>query len=306
MAWRLHLTNQSIQSLDILEGDPPLLAAWSRRDRVAYYDLKTGTVLGEQELERPDTQNRQDESWQAYLTGLTAPNGAYLPAIQLTNGTLYLTDDGRMRLYYTGSTDLYLQNDDKEVLLEVSNVDRFVAVTLDRFLGLTAALDDAGKLHIYQQHINVGEFDLGLSLQDDLRPKVVTSRGGGAIFITDGQDIVLTDSSGRVRKRIDTHFTIHQMACSPSGNAVIICDADVGVIRVYKGHELTLTHQRFAIDLVAAATQIQLLADLPPTSVAPSAVAINNEGVLAFAMSGVICVTDISYMDEVPRPQALL
>jgi hypothetical protein len=210
-----------------------------------------------------------------------------------------------MRLYHAGSVALTLNSDGTELPLEIAEATHFVALALDCQLGLSAALDCGGKLFIYQQHVLIGTFDLGLSLEADLRPSVAISQGGESIFVTDGQIIVLTDSSGAVRRRVDAHHFVRLMACSPDGSYLVTCDMETGVIRIFSGDDLMLTYQRFAIDLVAEATQIQLMANLPPTSVAPSALTINDDGVLAFAMSGVVCVTDLSHLAQLPRSQTL-
>lgn len=306
MSWRLHLTNQAIQSLEIVDGDPSILVAWSRRDRVAYYDLDSGTPYGEISFEVPVVESRQDEKWQSFLNTLTAPNNAHLPVIHTPSLDIYTTDDGRMRLYHAGDTELYLESDGKEVQLEVIDAERFRAVALDRFLGLSAAIDEKGKLHIYQQHIRVGAFDLGLTLDEGLKLSVVISRGGGAIFVSDGQRVVLTDSSGRIRKKLEPHYFIGDISCSPNGKYLVTNDIDTGVLRVYNGAELQALHQRFAIDLLAEAIQTQLIADLPPMMVGLSALTMDNKKRIAFAMSGVICVTDAEHMDDLPRPQPLL
>jgi len=81
---------------------------------------------------------------------------------------------------------------------------------------------------------------------------------------------------------------------------------ETNVIRAYSGSDLTPTHQRHAIDLLADATQIQLLADLPPAQVAVSALTVTSKGVIAFALAGVICISDMSHMTALPRPQKLL
>ena len=80
-------------------------------------------------------------------------------------------------------------------------------------------------------------------------------------------------------------------------------DGEAGVLRVYKANDLSLTHQRFAIDLVAEATQVQLLADLPPLDTGISGLTLDDSGNVAFVMAGVVCASDLTYMDEVPRPQ---
>ena len=305
MSWRLHLTNQAIQHLDILNGTPSVLAAWSRKDRVAFYDLDSGAALGERTFTDPTVDSRQDDSWQEFVGNLVAPNKAYLPIVQTDDVHIYTTDDGRMRLYYDNASGLFLENDGKEVTLEVK-ADSFQTIALDRFLGLSALLDDSGQLHMYQQHIRVGAFNLDLKTDGDLRYALAISRGGGAIFATDGTSLVITNTSGQVRKRMETHYFIGEMTCSPDGKYVITSDIDTGVLRIYRGTDLTPLYQRFAIDLLASATQVQLIADLPPWQVALSALTINNEGVIAFAMAGVVCVSGIKSMDNLPRPRRLL
>jgi hypothetical protein len=306
MAWRLHLTNQAIQYLDILDGEPPVLAAWSRRDRVLFYDLDNGTQIDDRILHPAGEGDHLGADWQTFLSGLRAPNGAFLPLIRLPNHAIHLTDDGRLRLYHQGGNVLLLETDGKEVPLDAGDATNFVSIALDRLLGLSAALDETGKLHLFQQHIRVGAFDLGLKRQPGLRSQVAISRGGSSVYVTNGREIVLTDTSGEIIKRHETFYDIRQMSCSPGGRYLMTNDLDTGVIRVYEGSDLTPTHQRFAVDLVAEATQIQLMADLPPTSVAPSTLACNDAGGIAFSMSGVICVSDLSFMDDLPRPQTLL
>jgi hypothetical protein len=306
--WRLHLLNQAIQQLDLLTGDPALVAVWVRRNRVVYLELETGTQIDDQTLTPPDVNDRQSADWLTFITTLQAPNDAYLPQVRLSGLTIYTTDDGRMRLYHPGGNDLLLDTGGREVALDAGDADEFIAVALDRFLGLVAVLDEQCKQHIFQQHISVGAFDLDLKTPDDLdvRPQVAISRGGGSIFLTDGRQLVLADSGGRLNRRVELPYYVRLLACSPDGTYVVTCDMDIGLLRVYSGVDLVPTHQRFAIDLVAQATQVQLIADLPPPSVAPGTLVINDAGVMAFSMAGVVCVSTLSQMDELPRPRALL
>jgi hypothetical protein len=219
--------------------------------------------------------------------------------------TIHTSDDGKMRLYQQGDNELILETEGNETPLGVENVERFLAVELDRALGLIAALDEGGKLHLYQQSIRVGAFDIGLQLQSDLRPSLALSQGGGTVFASDGQSLVVVDTGGKVRKRVSTHYYIGLMACSPGGGMLLTSDLDSGVIRVYTSN-LTLTHQRHAFDLLLNATETQLFSEVPPEAVAPSALAASSKGVFVFAMSGVICATDTAQMNQLPRPQALL
>jgi hypothetical protein len=306
MAWRIHLTNQAIPALEILPGKMPLLAVWTQRDRVAYFDLETGTPAGEQTHSLSSMESRQNPRWVEFVAALTAPNGAYLPGVSTPLGRVYLTGDGRMRVCHVRGADLFLEIDGKELQLDAGEAEAFLAVGLDRFLGLIAALDESGKLHIYQQHIPVGVFDFGLTADEDYQPNIAVAFGGGALFVTDGRRIVLTDSSGKTRKQLPVHYFIRRIACSPNGRYLATSDGETGVVRVYSGTDLTITHQRHAIDLVLAATQVQLLADIPPMGTALGPLAVDNQGHVAFAMSGVACLTDLTQMDALPRPQTLL
>jgi len=305
MSWRVHLTNQAIRSLDILTGKPPLLAAWTHRERVAFFDLETGAPVEERVFKASRAGERQGDHWHEFVASLVAPNNVYLPTVRTPQATIYATNDGQMRLYHVGDCDLFLEIEGKEIRLESNGASEFHAVGFDRFLGLVAALDSDGKLHVFQQHIPVGVFDLGLSLHPELPPTLAISHGGGAIFASDGQQIVLTDPAGRVRKQLDVHYFVGRIACSPNGKLLVTSDLDTGVLRVYNG-DLAASHQRHAYDLLSHATQLQLLADLPPAAMAVTALAADNDGMLAFAMAGVICVTDLEHMDALPRPQRLL
>jgi hypothetical protein len=303
MAWRVHLTNQAIQRLDILPGKPILLVAWTQRDRATYFDLETGIELGEHQHKAV---SRQSDKWPEFIASLVAPNGAQLPIVRTAQATLYTTEDGRMRLFYTGGTNLTLEVEGKDLPLEVKSASDFLTLAFDRVMGVVAALDEKGKLHLYQQHIRVGAFDLKLKLVDDYGPVLAIADGGAAVFVAAGREIVLTDAGGRVKKRLSVHYSVGRMTCSPDGKLLVTCDNETGVIRIYDGNDLTPTHQRHAIDLLHHAPQIQLIADFPPATAAPGALAINNAGILAFTISGVVCATALKQMDALPRPQPLL
>lgn len=304
MTWRLHLTNHPIQRVDILPGEPVLLSVWLARDRAAFFNLDTGVPAGETPYKAPAVESRQGAKWQEYAASLTAPNGAALPFVRAGGTTIHTTEDGRMRLYVVGD-DLFLETDGKEVKLDTGETE-FRAIGIDRFLGLIAALDANMKLAIYQQHIRVGQFDTGLTIEEDTQPGVAVSNGGSAIFVSHGHEVVLMDSGGKVRKRLAIHYLAGRMACSPNGRLLLISDAETGVLRVYSGADLTPTHQRHAIDLLQDAAQIQLIADLPPPSAGVGALAVDNQGIVAFALSGVVCVTAVEQMTPLPRPQPLL
>src|SRR5690606_18652610 len=251
MAWRQLLSDRPIRRLDILTGKPSLLAVWARPDRVTYLDLQTGKKVDERSFEEPKAADHTDEQWKKFTSAIVAPNGVYLPFVRAHQTALYTTSDGGMHVYYGNGGQVFLETNGKEIKLDIPSDVRIASVSLDRMLGLLAALDWSGKLHIFQQHIRVGVFDTGLTLQDHLQPEVEVSQGGTSIFVSDGQQIVLFDPSGRERKRLSLHYTVGEMACSPDGKLLVTSDVESGVVRIYNGLELVATHQRFAIDLLA-------------------------------------------------------
>ena len=100
MAWRVHLTNQAIQQLHILPGKSPILAAWTRLNRVHYYEFLTGTSLGEKQIPNAPDQPHRSHAWQEFAGSLTGPDtNMYLPMVRTNQGDIYLTDDGQMRIY---------------------------------------------------------------------------------------------------------------------------------------------------------------------------------------------------------------
>jgi hypothetical protein len=304
MAWRQLLSDRPIRRLDILTGKPSLLAAWARPDRVAYLDLQTGAKVDEHSFEEPQAADHTDERWKQFTNRIIAPNGVYLPFVRPRHTALFTTSDGRMHVFYGDGGQVFLETNGKEIKLDIPSDVRVASVSLDRMLGLLAALDWKGQLHIFQQHIRVGVFETGLVLQDHLQPEVVVSQGGTCIFVSDGQQMVLFDPSGRERKRLNLHYTVGELACSPDGKLLVTSDVESGVVRIYNGLELIATHQRFAIDLMADAKRVHHTASGGTVGTALGAMALNNKGVLAFALSGMVCVTNLARFKSHPRKQA--
>lgn len=307
MTFRIHLSNQAIQQLHILPGKQAQLVVWTRRDKAQFYDLEDGTLLNELTLPVAPDAPRNSEAWLsflAYTKGIDSPY--YLPVVQTQSVDIFSTDDGAQRIYHQRDEQLFIESDGVEEKLSLINGERFISMDLDGALGTFVALDESLKLHIYQQNIRIGAFDIGLKHDSDLRANVTVSRGGSAIFATDGRRIVYVDTGGTIKKTLETHYYIGRMASSPTGSMVITSDMESGVLRAYKGDKLVLTHQKFAIDLVSVASQVQLMADLPPEGTAISTMTAYNKGIFAFAISGVICVSNVKQMDEIPRPKTLL
>ncbi|MCL4254879.1 MAG: hypothetical protein KJ043_14035, partial [Anaerolineae bacterium] len=151
----------------------------------------------------------------------------------------------------------------------------------------------------------VGIFPTGLTPRSELRASIAISDGGSAVYVCDGETVIRTDSSGKIHKKISSHYPIRQIVCSPNGLILLTHDFENGVIRAYEGATFTPTHQRFGIDLLLEAQPRQLLADMPPRAVTISALDVDDSGNIAFSMSGVICVTHRDRMDSIPRLQSL-
>ncbi len=306
MAFKIHLTNQAIQQLHILPGKQAQLIVWTRHDKAQFYDLDTGTFLHEITL-RAAPSARNSEDWLQFLSQTKGQDSKfYLPLIQMPSVDIFSTDDGGLRVYRQANDELFMETDGIEYPLRLIGGDKLIRMDLDGALGTFVGLDENLNLHIYQQDIRIGAFDIGLKRNRDLRANVAISRGGSAIYASDGRRLVIVDTSGTVQKTLETHYYIGQMAASPNGGMVVTSDMESGVLRVYRGEKLILTHQKFAIDLLADANQVQLMADLPPLSTAISAMTAYNKGIFAFAISGVVCVSNVKDMDEVPRPKTLL
>lgn len=299
-AWRLYLTDQTVRRLDILAGKPSVLAAWSGPRRVSFFDLKNGARLGERVYDASIPAEREGEVWNAFTRALHAPNNSPLPMLRLSGATVYISADGRTQLIHDESGDLFLTTDGATVRLHKEAQTSFDAVAFERASRLIAALDSEGRLHIYDQHTRLAIVDLALAAGDEWRPALAVAQGGASIFATNGETVVMTDGVGRERRRLELHYRLSALACSPDGQKLALGDAEVGVIRVYDSVNLSPTHQRFAADLLADARRVQLIGGSASFSSTVNALAVNNRGTLAFAIAGMVCVTSLSRMGVLP------
>ncbi len=305
MAWRVHLSKQAIRALHIMPGQAGQLAVWTRADTVYYYDLMTGVQLSRQQISPMPDSDRGGKAWQDFIDSLKSPDsGIFLPFVSASGISIYNSHDGKMRLYHTGAAELYLEKLTQEIRLPIEDAGEFRSIDLERSSGTTAALDEKSQLHLFQHDVRIGRFDVGLKVRARRRPAVIAVPGG--VLATDGRRLVRTNIGGSVVTALDVHYSIGRIACSPDGRTLVTSDMEAGVLRVYDAHSLQVTHQRFAIDLIASAQQVQLLADLPPAGVALSALSVASNSWLAFAMAGVICAADVAEMHKVPRPRSLV
>ncbi len=301
--WWLHHSSSMIQQLDILPGTPALLAVWSRPNRVDYYGLESGapSLNGEaatyaRTVNVPLDVNRNARLWQAFLETLHAPNGAVLPYLEAPQISIYTTRDRKTRLYREPNGAVYRMQDGRESKLDLP-LD-VQALVMAHETGRVAALDSAGMLYLDSST------PTQLALQPSLSGALLLAiaHAGEMVFASDGRRLIALDGQGRVLSTAELPYLIGMMACAPDGRSVVASDVDTGVLRAFDGRTLKQTHQRWAIDLIASAQQLQLIADFPPLTASLSALTVGEANTIAFAMSGVVCVTHTESMARIPAP----
>ncbi len=306
MGWQLHLSTQPVSAVQFVAGDSPLVAVWDSKHNVHFYNQYDATPYGEQKFsEKHVPADLADEFWQEFAASLRAPNGEPLPSVFMAGLNLYQSLDGRMRLYHFQDGGLVLDLDGRYVDFAQDGESRILLAGLDRILGLIGAVDEEGMLHIYQQHVSVGAYESGLTLGMDARLNLMMPDGLARILVSDGDRVLIIDSAGRVVHELMAHYAFGPVSISPNGQYIALGDIDDNVVRIYDS-ALRPTHQKHAIDLVASSRQVQLLASLPGRKSGLSALDITDKGVIAFALGGVICVTDIKNLDVLPQPRPLL
>jgi WD40 repeat protein len=303
-SWWVHLANHSVRGLALVQGQSPaMLAAWIRPDTIELFDLSTGTSQGTVTINKAPHQ-----SWGDFLSNLSLNGQVIPPIIHHEHETLFISADQKVYLHQTQSHQLrFYDGDYSRGLFSRSDDQLIQQVAFEPVEKITALLDTDANLHIFRRDQLVQKTPITISKELGITPPhIALTQGGDMIYISDGQSILRLDAQTQEQKRLPVDFSIRQMACSPDGRYVVVNDSDHGVIRVYTGDTLTPSYQRFAIDLVAQSKQVQLLADLPPVFVAPTTLACNNAGTVAFSMAGVICVSHITFMDNLPRARQIL
>ena len=298
-AWRVPFPDEVVRRLDILPGKPSLLAVWTQSGRVCFFDVATGERLVERAFGSLPAGDAHSDAGRRFLARAKAPNDSLLPVVYAAGATVYFSFDGRMRLLHAGGA-LTFEADGGQTPLPVAADVRLAAVALERLLGLVAAVDAAGRLHLFEKGALIGAFDLGLTLGKELHPAVAVAEGGAALFATDGQRVVVADFGGRVRRQLALNFHAASLVCSADGRLLAVGDSETGVIRVYDGVTLTPEYQQFASDLMADARRAGPAREIGvPTAL--GALAISNRGTLAFALAGSVCVTTVGRMRPLAR-----
>lgn len=305
MGWRLHLSNQPVTAVQLIPGEPPQVAVWNPQRGAHFYHAYDATPSGVSEFAPPDFQLALDsDPWRAFVDSLRAPNGSPLPRVSLGGLDIHSSRDGRMHLYHYSDGRLMLQVDDTLVRLDREEDGQVLVADMDRALGLIGLINEFGDLIIFQQHVRVGAFPLALTPDLGMRLSIAVPDAGGRIVVSDGEQVLITDAAGQVLQQSRLYYVSGTIAVSPNGQAIAIADIDDNVVRVYSS-DLRPTAQKHAIDLVSQARQVQLIASMPDPRVAVGALAVSDDGTLAFALGGVVCVSALEALDELPQPRPL-
>ncbi len=306
MNWRVHLSNRSIHGMQLLAGQPVLVAVWTDRNRVRFFDAANGAPLVDVlEVVTPPIFEPEGEAWRVFLAGLKAPNCAFLPLVETDNATVLTSTDGRLRVLWA--------RHDHHLLVEVDGCWRscqrvgdapLVAVGLDREMGTVAALSADGLLHFYQQQVFVGSFPVAID-PDTVRPVVLVLEAGGAAVVVDRTSLQVVTMAGQVEIRQAVPWRIGPAACAPDGRWIVVADREQALLRVYDAG-LQLVRQDAAHRLLRRAAQTQLLAAMPAPDAILHTLDVGQDGSLVLALGGTVCRTHIGELVAVPQPRTLL
>jgi hypothetical protein len=301
VAWWLDLADDPPYAVQLIEGDPDLIAVWGTPQEVRFYAQTNGAEYGRLAVNSPATLN--GTAWREFLDTLRAPNGACLPVVEAANLVIHTSHDGRFRVYQEGGKSLVLDLDGHRVVLDRSGEATFVTVGLDRELGTLAAVDADKLLHIYQQHVYVGAFPL--TIQGDPHDWIV--------LLPDWSDTVIVATSGSIQRfelagqlagLLELPAEICSAAISPDGRWIVTADRHQPVLRVYDSG-FHLICQENAWTLWSDTPQVQLLAAAPFMDARPGSLAAGRDGTLVFSLGGGLCVTHIDRLTPVPQPRTL-
>ena len=303
MSWRVHINDRAIHRLQIIGKDKErILLVWYQ-DAINYYHVENGALFyTRQVVSSPEPLH--GENWETYLDSLRAPNQLPLPYVRTHNTLLYFTMDGKQTVVDDG---LGLQVLVHKTLHPFSQIHaEMLTMTVDYKSGIIAVLGESGRLYLFRENIPLGEYALPIPLKKGILPDLFMSENAQHIFICDGNYLVVYNRDGVLQLKHSFSYTVGKIACSPNGQMLITSDSQNGVLRVYVGGQFRFSYQKFAIDLYAKAKQIQLLAGFPTSFTAVSGLTIQDDGMFAFSMGGIVVRTHTDYMEEIPSPLGLI
>lgn len=302
MAWRALLSNRPIRRVDLLPSKPAALAAWTHPNRVTLLDLQHGAKIDELHFDEPGGVDFLSPPWRAYVASLKTPGDVILPVVRAGRVTVMTSRDGQTRLFRAGDGTLTLETEGQLFPLVIEPDAAVLALTVSASGRSVALLDRKGRLHLYQMHVRTGVFEVGLHPLDELAPALALTDDGSRVFASDGQRLSVVDAAGRVILRTETPYPLGALACSGDGKWLVTTDLEANVIRAYSSADLSVTHQRFAVDLLADARRAQVLPVTITSGAAVGPLSVNTRGVVAFATSsGLVCATSLTRMKAVPK-----
>lgn len=301
MYWQIHLASHPLRSLHILSSHPALLAVRVSRETVYFYDLETGVYYSDLTIDLDVLDQDIIENRRAGLEALRAPNGDYLPYLELNASDLYISDDGQLRLIHDINAGLTLESGLQSTPLEIRDNKPVARVSLDRDLGTIAALTDDNALIIFQQQTPM----TALSLEDSAITNLFMTAGGEHVILVEPTRLRRLDTGGKLIRAVEIHYTLGPVALSPDGDWLLAADADHQLLRLYN-RDLILVRQQHGVDLISRAQPVQLFVDEPAPAAPLAALDIADNGVFSFALAGLLCTAHIDMMAELPQPRLLL
>jgi hypothetical protein len=296
--WRLDLSDDPLAAVQVLDGNPVQIGAAADPHTMQFYAAATGAHYG---TLHTDTQLQpEDSAWQSFLETLRAPNGAYLPVADTGQYRVYSTYDGRLHLCWRRGGSLLVDMDGQRTTLPRNGDAPVVAAGLDREFGMVAVLDDAGRLHIYQQSVYVGAF--ALDPRPHGHPAVMLPDAAGLVLVADANWLQVVGAGGDLQRKLALPAAFGRATCSPDGSQIVISDHTT--LHVYTA-ELTLVRQGALLEVLERAQPVQLLGGLPLPDVPPEVIAVGNDGTLVFAVTGVLCVSHVDTLPALPQPRPL-
>lgn len=300
--WRVHLSDLPLPRIDLVPGNPVLIAAWLSPAHVKFFEVENGTFWGDLCLNPPLDGDWQVADWSSFIATLQAPNGAILPWACAADTVILSSLDGRMRLYHDPARGLTLENDGVLHELRQSQGIQGSVVGLDRELGTVWSMGGDGVLQVFQQHFFIGAFTIW---DDD--PDMVTLLSPDAydlVTVVEGRRISTVDMSGQRHTEYVSDSLIRAAACTSSGDWTVIAESTGGALRLLNS-DLNVIYQQSIDVLVRHTVSVQLFDRRPRLNAPVSAVAVLESGDIFFAIDGSLCAVGPHLLASVPYPRTL-
>lgn len=304
MSWQIDLADHPLHAVQIVDGHPRQVAAWLTRTAVRFYSVDNGAFYDTLTIDAPERATLDDDVWRSFVESVRAPRGDFLVPFAARDMTVLTSYDGRLRVYWDHQGPLLLDSDGQRGPLLCRDDTPFIAVGLDRDLGTVAALSAANNLHFFQQHVYVGHYALEDAQPDGGLRRVFIPDAVGVALVVYENGAQIVDLSGRVRFRLAVPSAVGAAACSPGGNLLILGERDQSVVLVYDA-ELRLLHRGNLRDVLEQAQPLQLMPRTPGPEAALRGLAVDDDGVFAFALDGVMCCAHVEMLPDVPYPRPL-